>query len=278
MTVTPFNFPFMIPLWSIAFAVITGNAVVLKPSERCPSAPMLLAELFLQAEFPPGVLNVVHGGPQAVDKLLAQPAVQAVSFVGSDIAAERVHEHAVATRKRIQAECGSKNHGVILNDASKEKSLHAIARSAFGAAGQLCMALSVMIFVGSAASWIDDLVAIASSLRVGCGSVSGVDVGPLITPAAKERVEGMIQEAVDEGATLLLDGRYVKVPDYPHGNFVGPTILSNVQPYMQCYQMEILGPVLCCLSVNTLDEAIDIINNNKCKRSNDSVNINGGDH
>lgn len=265
MVVTPFNFPFMIPLWSIPFAVVTGNTVVLKPSELCPSAAMLLADCFLQAGFPPGVLNIVHGGSGAVDKLLAQPIIKAVSFVGSDMAGERIHEHAVATRKRIQADCGSKNHGVVMEDADMEQALYAIAGSSFGAAGQRCMALSVVIFVGSTATWIDRLVEIASSLTVGCGSLPGVDIGPLITASAKDRVEGIIQSAVDEGASLLLDGRNMCVPDYPQGNFVGPTILSHVQPYMQCYQTEIFGPVLCCMTVNTLEEAIEIVNDNRCK-------------
>jgi malonate-semialdehyde dehydrogenase (acetylating)/methylmalonate-semialdehyde dehydrogenase len=265
MTVTPFNFPFMVPLWSIPYAIITGNTVVWKPSELGPTAAMLMADYFLQANFPPGILNIIHGGPAAVEKLLSQPDVRAVSFVGSDIAAGRVHEHAVATRKRIQAECGGKNHGVVMDDAIKEQTLYAIAGSAFGAAGQRCMALSVVVFVGSTASWITDLVDIAMKLIVGCGLVDGVDIGPLITASAQQRVKGMIQTAIDEGATLLLDGRSISVEGYPYGNFVGPTILSDVQTNMQCYQNEIFGPVLACLVVNTLDEAIEIINDNKCK-------------
>ncbi|KAH8593390.1 Aldehyde/histidinol dehydrogenase [Bisporella sp. PMI_857] len=263
MIVTPFNFPILIALWSIPFAIITGNTVVWKPSERCPSSAMLLAKCFYQADFPPGVFNVIHGGPTAVEKLLSQPEIKAVSFVGSDDAAERVHDHAVATRKRVQADCGSKNHGVIMEDATKDQTLYAIAGSAFGAAGQRCMALSVAVFVGSTVSWIPDLVKISSSLKVGCGLTPGVDLGPLITSASKERVEAIIQGAIEEGATLLLDGRGVTVPEFPRGNFVGPTILTNVQPYMRCYQEEIFGPVLCCMQVTTLAEAIEIVNENK---------------
>ncbi|KAI9731651.1 MAG: hypothetical protein M1818_007781 [Claussenomyces sp. TS43310] len=263
MTVTTFSHPFMTPLRTIPFAIITGNTVVLKPSEQCPSAAMILADCFLQADFPTGILNVVHGGAAAVSKLLSQPAIRAVSFVGSDIAAERVNEHAIATRKRIQADCSSKNHGVVMEDAAKEQALQTIVKNAFGSAGQNCNALSVVIFVGSSSSCLERLVEIASSKILGCGSVPGVEIGPLISAAAKARVEEMIQIATDEGATLMLDGRNPSVPDYPCGNFVGPTILSNVQPYMQCYQTEIFGPVLSCLTVNTLDEAIEIINDNR---------------
>jgi len=186
-------------------------------------------------------------------------------FANSLDAAERVHDHAVATRKRIQADCGSKNHGIIMEDAIKDQTLYAIAGSAFGAAGQRCMAISVVVFVGSTSSWIPDLVRISASLRVGYGLTPGVDIGPLITPASKERVESIIQGAVEEGATLLLDGRGVVVSEFPNGNFVGPTILSNVQPYMRCYQEEIFGPVLCCMQVNNIEQAIEIANENKCK-------------
>lgn len=153
MTVTPFNFPFLIGLWSIPFAIITGNTVVWKPSERCPSAAMLFADYFRQAKFPPGVLNVIHGSSTVVDHLLAQSTIKAVSFVGSDDPGERVHAHSIATRKRIQADLGSKNHGIIMDDASKERTLYAVAGSAFGAAGQRCMAISVVVFVGSTSSW-----------------------------------------------------------------------------------------------------------------------------
>jgi malonate-semialdehyde dehydrogenase (acetylating)/methylmalonate-semialdehyde dehydrogenase len=266
LTVSPYNFPLLIGLWSIPFALMTGNTIVWKPSERCPSAAILLANCFYQAGFPPSVFNVVHGGPSAVEKLLSQPAIKAVSFVGSDAAGERVHAHAIATRKRIQADLGSKNHGVIAEDASKERTLYAIAGSAFGAAGQRCMALSVVIFVGATSSWIQDLVRVSSSLKVGCGADPGVALGPLITSAAKQRVESIIQTAVEEGATLLLDGRGVEVPGCPKGNFVGPTIISNVQPYMECYQTEIFGPVLCCMQVDTFDEAVEIVNDNQCRQ------------
>lgn len=265
MSISPFNFPFMIPLWSIPYALITGNTVVLKPSEKAPSASMLLAAAFHKVGLPQGVFNVVHGGPSAVDKLLAQPIVQAVSFVGSDAAAERVYEHARATGKRVQAECGGKNHGIVLEDANMTSTLYAIAGSAFGAAGQRCMAMSVAVFVGNTKRWISHLVSLASSLVVGCPTDKDVKVGPLISVAAKRRVLGIINQAVEEGATVLLDGRDVQVPDYPNGNFVGPTILRDVKTYMECYQTEILGPVLICMEVDTMEEAIELINENRCK-------------
>ncbi|KAJ9211058.1 hypothetical protein DTO166G4_7349 [Paecilomyces variotii] len=260
---TPFNFPFLIPLWFIPYALITGNAVILKPSERCPSPAMMLGDFILEAGFPTGIVNIVHGSSVAVEKLLAQPAVSAVSFVGSEDAADHVYKIATATRKRIQAECSGKNHGVILEDANKVQTLYAVAGGAFGAAGQRCMALSAIVFVGSTAEWLPELVEIAKSLKLGCGLDKGTDIGPLISKAAKERVEEIIQSAVDEGAEVILDGRNPEVPEYPNGNFVGPTIITGVQRYMQCYQQEIFGPVLVCLEAQDLDEAIEIVNENR---------------
>ncbi|KAL2222478.1 methylmalonate-semialdehyde dehydrogenase [Thermoascus aurantiacus ATCC 26904] len=261
---TPFNFPFLIPLWFIPYALITGNAVILKPSERCPTPAMLLGELILEAGFPTGVLNIVHGSSVAVEKLLAQPLVRAICFVGSEAAADNVYKIATATRKRVQAECSGKNHGVIMEDANKTQTLYAVAGGAFGAAGQRCMALSTVVFVGSTSEWLPELVEIAKSLKLGCGLDKGTDIGPLISKAAKERVEEIIQSAVDEGAEVVLDGRNPEVPDYPNGNFVGPTIITGVQRYMQCYQTEIFGPVLICLEARDLDEAIEIVNENRC--------------
>jgi len=255
----------MISLWSIPYGIITGNTVILKPSERTPSVAQILGECFFAAGFPPGVFNVVHGGPSVVDKLLAQPSIGAVSFVGSDIAGERVHDHARATRKRVQAELGAKNHGVVLTDADKSKTIYAIAGGAFGAAGQRCMALSVVVLVGDAREWVEDIADLARTLVVGNGLQPGVDIGPLITKAAKRKVEDAITAAEAEGATILLDGRGIEVPDYPDGNFVGPTILTNVQPYMACYQEEIFGPVLCCMETDTMEQAIQLINSNRCR-------------
>lgn len=198
-------------------------------------------------------------------ELLAQPTIQAVNFVGSEITGELVYQHAKATRKRVQAECSGKNHGVILEDANKMKALYAIAGSAFGAAGQRCMALSVAVFVGPTREWINDLVTITQSLAVGCGRDPKVEIGPLISSTAKAKVEETITNAEIEGAKVLLDGRNYHVADYPKGNFVGPTILSQVQPYMSCYQDEIFGPVLACVEVDTIEQAIELINDHRCR-------------
>ncbi|KAK4934625.1 hypothetical protein LTR10_024156 [Elasticomyces elasticus] len=220
VVITPFNFPFMILLWSLPYALITGNTVVFKPSEKTPSTANLLGRYVVQAGFPPGVFNIIHGLSGAVEKLLSQPVVSAVSFVGSEAAGERVYEHAKATRKRVQIEISERNHGIVLDDAAKTRTLCAIVGSAFGAAGQRCMALSVMLCVGSTALWIDDQVEVARSLKVGCGFDPGTEVGLLITTAAKERVEAMIDLAEMEGAEVVLDGRNYCVSEYLQGNFV----------------------------------------------------------
>lgn len=255
----------MIPLWSLPYALITGNTTILKPSERTPTTSSLLAEAFLRTGFPPGVFNVLHGGPSTATQLINQPSVQAINFVGSEAAAKQVHDTARAMGKRVQAECGGKNHGVVLEDANMMPTLFAIAGSAFGAAGQRCMALSVAVFVGNTREWIPKLIELAQSMVVGCGGDQESKIGPLIDDAARKRVSGVIQRAIEERATVLLDGRNVQVPDYPNGNFMGPTILTGVETYMECYQTEIFGPVLICMEVDTLEEAIDLINHNKCK-------------
>ncbi|KAJ5948467.1 methylmalonate-semialdehyde dehydrogenase [Penicillium verhagenii] len=262
-TITPFSFPFMTPLWSIPYALITGNTVVLKPSERAVSVPSIIADAVLKADFPPGVFNIVHGGHSVSQMLILQPLVRAISFVGSESAAKQVHDLARKAGKRIQAECSGKNHGVILEDAEMMPTLFAIAGSAFGAAGQRCMSLSVAIFVGNTARWIPKLVEVAKSMTVGNGSDEGTKIGPLIDKEAKSKITGLIERSSEEGAVLLCDGRDVHVPRYPNGNFLGPTILSGVETYMECYQTEIFGPVLICMQVDTMDEAIELINQNK---------------
>ncbi|KAJ5664662.1 hypothetical protein N7462_011475, partial [Penicillium macrosclerotiorum] len=263
VSITPFSFPFMTPLWSIPYALITGNTVVLKPSEKAPSVPCLLAKAVLTAGFPKGVFNMVHGTHSTVQMLILQPDVQAVSFAGSESAAKQVHDIARKAGKRIQAECGGKNHGVILEDASMMQTLFAIAGSAFGAAGQRCISLSVAVFVGKTNQWIPNLVEVAQSMVVGYSGDADTKIGPLIDRAAKTRVTGLIDRAVEEGALLLCDGRNTQVPGYPKGNFIGPTILTGVETFMECYQTEIFGPVLICMQVETLEEAIELINQNK---------------
>jgi len=260
--ITPFNFPAMIPLWMFPMAIVSGNTFVLKPSEQDPMTTMLLAELALEAGVPHGVLNVVHGGKTAVDTLCTHPEVKAVSFVGSTAVGHHVYNLASTHGKRAQCMMGAKNHAVILPDASKDHSLNALVGAGFGAAGQRCMAISVGVLVGEAAGWVPDIVAKAKSLKVHCGMEPGADLGPLVSKAALARVHSLIETGVKEGAKLELDGRGIRVPGYPDGNFVGPTVFSGVKPGMSIYKEEIFGPVLCLLAVDTLDEAIAFVNAN----------------
>ncbi|CAM3560181.1 CoA-acylating methylmalonate-semialdehyde dehydrogenase [Paracidovorax anthurii] len=260
--ITPFNFPAMIPLWMFPMAIATGNTFVLKPSEQDPMVTMRLCELALQAGVPPGVLNVVHGGEDAVNALCDHPDIRAISFVGSTRVGTHVYQRATLAGKRVQCMMGAKNHAIVLPDAHKEQTLNALAGAAFGAAGQRCMALSVVVLVGEAQQWIGDLVAKARTLKVNGGTEPGTDVGPLVSCAARERVAGLIARGVAEGATLELDGRDPGVPGYERGNFVGPTIFSGVKPGMAVYDQEIFGPVLCVAAARDIDEAIAFVNAN----------------
>ncbi|QQE88000.1 CoA-acylating methylmalonate-semialdehyde dehydrogenase [Azotobacter chroococcum] len=260
--ITPFNFPAMIPLWMFPMAIATGNTFVLKPSEQDPMVSMRLVELALEAGIPPGVLNVIHGGAEAVDLLCDHPDIKAISFVGSSRVGSHVYNRASQNGKRVQCMMGAKNHGIVLPDAHKEQTLANLAGAAFGAAGQRCMALSVAILVGEARAWLPELVEKAKTLKVGAGSEPGTDVGPLISCAALDRVGGLIERGVREGARLELDGRNPTVAGYAQGNFVGPTIFSGVTADMSIYREEIFGPVLCVMQAETLDEAIAIVNAN----------------
>ncbi|MGP5213252.1 CoA-acylating methylmalonate-semialdehyde dehydrogenase [Psychrobacter immobilis] len=259
--ITPFNFPAMIPLWMFPMAIATGNTFILKPSEQDPMVTMRLVELAVEAGVPEGVLNVVHGGKATVDAICDHPDIKAVSFVGSTNVGKHVYERASQSGKRAQCMMGAKNHGVILPDANKEQTLNQLAGAAFGAAGQRCMALSVVVLVGAAGEWIDDIKAKAEGLIVSAGK-HDKDLGPLISPAAKARVEHLIGTGVEEGASLILDGRGITVEGYEKGNFVGPTIFDNVTADMQIYKEEIFGPVLCIMRANSLDEAIELLNAN----------------
>ncbi|KAJ1959276.1 hypothetical protein IWQ62_004678 [Dispira parvispora] len=262
--ICPFNFPAMIPLWMFPLAIATGNTHILKPSERDPGATMMLAKLAIEAGIPPGVLNIVHGGVDTVNFICDDPAIKAISFVGSDHAGKHIHDRGNQNGKRVQANLGAKNHGVIMPDADKNHALNQLVGAAFGAAGQRCMALSTVVFVGESKQWQDEIVKRAQELQVGSGFDPKTDVGPVISPQALDRIHSLIQSGVDEGAELLLDGRQVSVAaGLEKGNFVGPTILTNVKPHMKCYQEEIFGPVLVCLQVDTLDEAIELINRNR---------------
>jgi malonate-semialdehyde dehydrogenase (acetylating) / methylmalonate-semialdehyde dehydrogenase len=260
--ITPFNFPAMIPLWMFPMAIVCGNTFVLKPSEQDPLTPMLLAELALQAGVPPGVLNIVHGGKRAVDAICTHPDIVAVSFVGSTAVGTYVYNLGTQHGKRVQAMMGAKNHAVIMPDASKDQSLNAVVGATFGAAGQRCMATSVTVLVGEAQRWIPDLVAKAKTLNVNAGTENGADFGPVISRDAKQRILGLIDEGIREGATLELDGRGIRVSGFENGNFIGPTIFSGVTPGMKIYTTEIFGPVMVIVSVPTLNDAIELINKN----------------
>ncbi|EGG23429.1 methylmalonate-semialdehyde dehydrogenase [Cavenderia fasciculata] len=261
--ITPFNFPAMIPLWMFPLAIACGNTYVLKPSERVPGASMYLAELAIEAGVPAGVLNIIHGAKDAVNFICDDPAIRAISFVGGEAAGKHIHDRGTKNGKRVQSNMAAKNHATIMPDASKDRTLDALTGAAFGASGQRCMALSAAVFVGESQNWIPELVERAKKLKVTCGAQPDSDLGPVISPAAKERIHALIQTGIDEGAKCVLDGRNVQVPEqFKKGNFVGPTILTEVTPNMKCYTEEIFGPVLVCLKADTLDEAIKLINNN----------------
>ncbi|WP_236169257.1 CoA-acylating methylmalonate-semialdehyde dehydrogenase [Pseudomonas atacamensis] len=260
--ITPFNFPAMIPLWMFPMAIACGNTFVLKPSEQDPLSTMLLVELAIEAGVPAGVLNVVHGGKDVVDGLCTHKDIKAVSFVGSTAVGTHVYDLAGKHGKRVQSMMGAKNHAVVLPDANREQALNALVGAGFGAAGQRCMATSVVVLVGSAKQWLPDLKALAQKLKVNAGSEPGTDVGPVISKKAKARILELIESGIKEGAKLELDGRDISVPGYEQGNFVGPTLFSGVTTDMQIYTQEIFGPVLVVLEVDTLDQAIALVNAN----------------
>ncbi len=260
--ITPFNFPAMIPLWMFPLAIACGNTFVLKPSEQDPLTPMKLAELFLEAGAPAGVLNVVHGGKDQVTPLLTDPRIKAVSFVGSVPVGQHIYKTATANMKRAQCFAGAKNHSVIMPDANKEHVLNNLVGASVGAAGQRCMAISVAVFVGDSRSWIPELASRIAEVTPGVWDDKNAGFGPLISPQAKARVLSLIQQGKDEGAECLLDGSEFTVPGYESGNWVGPTVFSGVTPQMAIYQEEIFGPVLCCMQVETLEEALALVNAN----------------
>ena len=260
--ITPFNFPAMIPLWMFPMAIAAGNTFVLKPSEQDPMTPMKLAELFMEAGAPKGVLNVLHGDKSTVDGLLHHQDIKAVSFVGSVPVGQYIYKTATENMKRAQCFAGAKNHSVIMPDANKAQVLNNLVGSSVGAAGQRCMAISVAVFVGSAQEWIDELVPLFNDVKPGIWDDESAAFGPVISPAAKERVLAHIQKGKEQGATCLVDGSECTVEGYESGNWIGPTLFSNVTREMSIYQEEIFGPVLCCMCVDTLEEAIALVNAN----------------
>ena len=261
--ITPFNFPAMVPMWMHPVAIATGNTFVLKPSERDPSASMLVAELWAEAGLPDGVFNVVHGDKSAVDALLEHPDVAAVSFVGSTPIAKYIYEHGTANGKRVQALGGAKNHAIVLPDAPIDYASDHLVAAAFGSAGERCMAISTAVTVGSAG---DELIAAVSekarAVKVGPGRAPDSEMGPVVTSAARERIVGLIGSGAEQGAQLAVDGRGLSVPGHENGFWVGPTVIDEVTPSMDVYTEEIFGPVLVNLRADTVDEAIALINSN----------------
>jgi malonate-semialdehyde dehydrogenase (acetylating)/methylmalonate-semialdehyde dehydrogenase len=261
--ITPFNFPAMIPMWFLPYAIACGNTFVLKPSERVPFSVTRIVELIERTGLPKGVVNVVNGGKSAVDALLDHPSVQGISFVGSTPVARYIYARASANGKRVQCQGGAKNHVVVLPDADPATTTQIIADSAYGCAGQRCLAVSVAVTVGEAKNWFPKAITdFAASLRVGNGLGSGVQMGPVITSASRERISSLIAQGEAEGARPALDGRQTRVDDCPRGSFVGPTVLDGVSAESGLAETEIFGPVLSLIHASDVDQAIDMISRN----------------
>ena len=259
--ITPFNFPVMVPLWMWPMAVACGNTFVLKPSERDPSSALLVAQLALQAGLPPGVLNVVNGDKEAVDTLLADPRVAAISFVGSTPIDEYIYATGCANGKRVQALGGAKNHAVVMPDADIGNAISALMGAAYGSCGERCMAIPLVVAVGDATAdaVVAGLKVEIAKMKVGPGTDARNDMGPLITRQHLEKVSGYVDQGVAQGATLVVDGRGLRVSGHEDGYFIGPCLFDHVQPGMTIYQEEIFGPVLGVMRVNTLQDAINLI-------------------
>ena len=262
--ITPFNFPAMVPMWMYPVSIACGNTFILKPSEKDPSCPMRLAELAIEAGMPPGVLNVVNGDKESVDTLLESKDVKAISFVGSTPIAEYVYHTGTKNNKRVQALGGAKNHMVVMPDADVDKTADALIGSAFGSAGERCMAISVAVLVADAADKVMPLLTQrAQKICIGSGMAPESEMGPIISDAARQRISGYIDTGVEEGAQLLVDGRNHSVPGFEGGFFLGATLFDHVKSTMKIYQEEIFGPVLCCVRVDTVEQAIALINSHR---------------
>ena len=261
--ITPFNFPAMVPMWMFPLAIACGNSFILKPSERDPSAAMMLAELWSEAGLPEGVFNVVHGDKLAVDALLQHPGVAAISFVGSTPAARYVYEQGTVAGKRVQALGGAKNHAIVLPDADLAFAADQLSAAAFGSAGQRCMAISAAVAVGREADGLAEALGRkAASLRVGPGRDPGTQMGPVVTREARDRIARLIGSAASQGALIARDGRGLTVPGHEGGFFIGATVIDSVEPRMDVYREEVFGPVLCIIRARGLDAAIELINRN----------------
>lgn len=260
--ITPFNFPAMVPLWMYPLAIVCGNAFILKPSERDPSSTLFIAQLLHEAGLPKGILNVVHGDKEAVDALIEAPDVKALSFVGSTPIAEYIYAEGTKRGKRVQALGGAKNHAVLMPDADLDNAVSALMGAAYGSCGERCMAISVAVCVGNqvADALIAKLEPQIKALKIGAGTSCGLDMGPLVTAAARDKVVGYIDDGVAAGAKLVVDGRGLRVTGHEDGYFVGGTLFDHVTPEMRIYKEEIFGPVLCVVRVKSLEEAMQLIN------------------
>jgi malonate-semialdehyde dehydrogenase (acetylating) / methylmalonate-semialdehyde dehydrogenase len=259
--IAPFNFPGMIPMWFLPYAIACGNCFIMKPSERVPLTTQKIVALVDRLNLPPGVVGVVNGGKDAVDALLDHPDVRAISFVGSSPVAQYVYQRAAASGKRVQCQGGAKNPIVIMPDADMDMTVKMAADSAFGCAGQRCLAASIVMPIGDARStFTPRMLEVAAARRVGYGLDEGVEMGPVITPQSRERIQGMIEEGVREGGRVLVDGRSADIPGYKHGNFLKPTIIETTNPGGKIATTEIFGPVLAMTEMNTLDDAIQAVN------------------
>ncbi len=262
--ITPFNFPVMVPLWMMPMALVAGNCFILKPSERDPSASLLLAELLAEAGLPAGVLQVVHGDKEVVDALLRHPDIQAVSFVGSTPVARYIQQTGIAAGKRVQALGGAKNHAVVMPDCDLDRTADALMGAAYGSAGERCMAISVAVAVGPVADrLVETLAPRVRSLRIGAGTEPGVEMGPLVTRAHLDRVSGYVDLGVGEGAELVVDGRGLKLQGYGNGFFIGGTLFDRVTTAMRIYKEEVFGPVLGVVRVPDFDAALRVVNENE---------------
>ena len=259
--ISPFNFPGMIPFWFLPYAIACGNTVIVKPSEKVPLTMQKVFELLEQIDLPPGVVNMVHGDKEVVDAILDHPTIRAVSFVGSTAVAKYVYSRGTANGKRVQAQGGAKNPIIVLPDADMEMTTRIAADSAFGCAGQRCLAASIAVTVGKARHHFTEAIADAAAQRVtGNGLDDGVQMGPVINEQSRQRIENLIQAGADEGAKVLVDGRQPTIHGYENGNFVRPTILQDVNPLGDIAKTEIFGPVLSLMHVETIDDAIAIVN------------------
>ncbi len=261
--ICPFNFPGMIPLWMFPFAITCGNTFILKPSERVANTSMLLVKYLKDIGLPAGVVNMVHGGKDQVERICVHPDIKAISFVGGCTAGRYIYETGCKHGKRVQANLGAKNHSVLMPDADKEDAINAIVNASLGAAGQRCMASTVVVLVGETKKWLPEIAEKMKHIKIGYGLDEGVELGPVISKSSKERIEKIIEAHEKEGGKVFLDGRGVKVQNHPEGNFIGPTILSECTEQSTAYKEEIFGPVLTVMEAKDLEDAMNLLNRNR---------------